>query len=74
MLTPPSLLCKTGAILSDVPQDDEPGSMNFVGSTIIAVAASRDEIIAVLKNDVYAKEGVWDVDNVSYEKQRLCSV
>lgn len=55
-----------GALLSEVPQDDEPSSLKFVGSTLIAVATSKEEVIETLKNDIYAKSGVWDVDNVSW--------
>ncbi len=35
------------------------------GSTVIIVAESKEEILETLRKDVYAKEGVWDVDNVS---------
>ena len=28
-------------------------------------AESKEEILAKLREDVYAKSGVWDVDNVS---------
>lgn len=54
-----------GAVLTDVPADDEPSSLQFAGSTIIAVASSKEEVLDLLRGDVYAKEGVWDVDNVS---------
>lgn len=51
-----------GAILSEVPPDDEVTSLKFAGSTLIAIAESKEEIVTMLKNDVYAKEGVWDVE------------
>jgi hypothetical protein len=35
------------------------------GSTIVMVASSKEEIINILREDVYGKNGVWDVDNVS---------
>jgi uncharacterized protein YciI len=53
-----------GAILDEVPVDDEPSSMKMSGSTIVMVASSRDEVVNLLREDVYAKNGVWDVDNV----------
>ncbi|OIW23467.1 hypothetical protein CONLIGDRAFT_128485 [Coniochaeta ligniaria NRRL 30616] len=52
-----------GAVLSEVPADDEPSSLQFAGSTIIAVAESKEEVLAILKNDIYAQSGVWDVEN-----------
>jgi len=45
--------------------DDEPSSLKMSGSTIVIVAESKEEVLATLRDDVYAKNGVWDVDNVS---------
>jgi uncharacterized protein len=53
-----------GAILDEVPSDDQPSSLKFCGSTIIAIAETKDEIMDVLKNDVYARTGVWDLEKV----------
>lgn len=36
------------------------------GSALIAVADTRDDVLALLRADVYATEGVWDVDRVSF--------
>ncbi|KAF5553201.1 toxD [Fusarium napiforme] len=36
------------------------------GSAIIARAKSEADVLAVLKNDVYARSGVWDLDNVKF--------
>ncbi|KAK3377713.1 hypothetical protein B0H63DRAFT_477783 [Podospora didyma] len=52
-----------GAILEEVPADDDPSSLKMCGSSLIIVAESKEEILATLRNDVYAKSGVWDVDN-----------
>ncbi|KAH8911681.1 hypothetical protein BR93DRAFT_921654 [Coniochaeta sp. PMI_546] len=52
-----------GAVLTEVPADDEPSSLQFAGSTIIAVAESKEEVLEILKKDVYAQTGVWDVEN-----------
>lgn len=38
--------------------------MKFVGSTMVAVASSKEEVLDLLKNDIYAKEGVWDFSKV----------
>lgn len=53
-----------GAILDEVPQDDEPGSLKFAGSTVIVVAASKEEVLDHLKADVYVEAGVWDLEKV----------
>ncbi|KAK3942237.1 hypothetical protein QBC46DRAFT_380368 [Diplogelasinospora grovesii] len=52
-----------GAILDEVPADDEPFSLKFCGSTIVIMAENKEEIKAALNKDVYAKKGVWDVEN-----------
>lgn len=54
-----------GAVLTEVPEDDEASSMQFAGSTLVVTASSREEIIEMLKKDVYAESGVWDVEKVS---------
>ncbi|CAJ0546459.1 Ff.00g010860.m01.CDS01 [Fusarium sp. VM40] len=36
------------------------------GSAIIARAKSEEEIIAVLKADIYARSGVWDLDKIKF--------
>ncbi|EHK99173.1 hypothetical protein M7I_5005 [Glarea lozoyensis 74030] len=47
-----------GAILDEVPKEGE--AMGIVGSALVCVAASKEEIFEVLKNDIYAKNEVWD--------------
>lgn len=51
-----------GAVLEEVPVDDQPSSMKMNGSTIVVVAESKEEILSILRDDVYAKSGVWDVE------------
>ncbi|CAN8105639.1 unnamed protein product [Discula destructiva] len=51
-----------GAVLEDMPVDDEVSSMKFAGSTIIVVAESRQAVVDALKDDVYVKSGVWDLE------------
>ncbi|KAK3953775.1 hypothetical protein QBC32DRAFT_111224 [Pseudoneurospora amorphoporcata] len=52
-----------GAVLSEPPTSDDPKTFKFAGSTIVLLAESREEVIEILKGDVYAQKGVWDVDN-----------
>lgn len=53
-----------GAVLQEVPPDNELSSLKFAGSTLIMVAESRQEVIDQLNKDVYASSGVWDVEKV----------
>lgn len=53
-------------MLNSVPADDEPSSLDFAGSSLVVVASSKEEVLDILKQDVYAQNGVWDVDNVSF--------
>lgn len=36
----------------------------FIGSSFNIRADSESEILEILKKDVYAKEGIWDLENV----------
>ncbi|EAQ85734.1 hypothetical protein CHGG_06987 [Chaetomium globosum CBS 148.51] len=54
-----------GAVLNEPPTSDDPTTFSFAGSTIVILASSREEIREVLRKDVYASSGVWDVENVS---------
>ena len=41
----------------------KPGeALQLYGSTITVEADTRDEVIEILKNDIYARSGVWNVD------------
>ncbi|KAI1002533.1 hypothetical protein K3495_g5661 [Podosphaera aphanis] len=51
-----------GAYLAAVPTAGAP--LQALGSAVIALAASRDEVIQKLKDDVYAEHEVWDFDKV----------
>lgn len=52
-------------MLTEVPADDEPSSLQFAGSTLVATASSKEEVMEILKKDIYAQSGVWDVEKVS---------
>lgn len=64
---------RQGALLNEVPGGDDPTKYSFAGSTIVVQAASREEIKEILRKDVYAKSGVWDVENVSFPYLTPCS-
>lgn len=78
---PSSALCvlanangKKGAILHDMPADDDVASMQFAGSTVILVAESRQAVLDALKDDVYVSSGVWDLEKVSWLAKGLLVV
>lgn len=45
-----------------MPADDEVSSMKFAGSTLMVVAESRQAVIDMIKDDVYVRSGVWDLE------------
>ncbi|ONH66867.1 hypothetical protein BON22_2843 [Cyberlindnera fabianii] len=51
-----------GAIFNEVPV--EGAKPNFAGSMLTIVADTKEEVIDILKKDIYAKEGIWNFDNV----------
>ena len=36
----------------------------IIGSVMIAIASNKEDILNVLRKDVYAEEGAWDLDKV----------
>ncbi|SCW02298.1 LAFE_0F03356g1_1 [Lachancea fermentati] len=54
------LVC-AGAIYHDV-VDGKP--TNFAGSHLQIVADTKEEALEVIKNDVFAKKGIWDLDSI----------
>ncbi len=52
----------TGAFLESVPKEGE--ALKIKGSALLALASSREEIVSALKEDVYFKEGIWDLEKV----------
>lgn len=40
----------------------------FAGSAMVALASSKEEVLEILKNDIYAKNEVWDFSKVSYSR------
>lgn len=53
---------RAGALLNSVPKDDSPDSLDFMGSTLVCVAKSVEEVREQLSKDIYATSGVWDMD------------
>ncbi|KAG4029350.1 hypothetical protein MFRU_016g01040 [Monilinia fructicola] len=51
-----------GAFLSEPPSGDSP--LKFQGSCMIALASSKEEVIEVLKKDIYAENDVWDFSKI----------
>jgi len=54
-----------GVMLADVPTDaSSPAGWDFAGSTMVVRARSREEILGMIRNDIYVREGVWDLDKM----------
>ncbi|KAE9377721.1 hypothetical protein N431DRAFT_434866 [Stipitochalara longipes BDJ] len=51
-----------GAILEEVPKEGE--QLKFLGSAMVARASSKEEVLEILKNDIYSKSEVWDLEKV----------
>lgn len=49
-----------GAIFHDV-VDGKPA--NFAGSNLTVVADTKEEVMNLLKADIFAKEGIWDLES-----------
>lgn len=66
------ITCK-GALLNSVPKDDSPDSLDFMGSTLVCVAKSVEEVREQLSKDIYATSGVWDMDKVRTPSKQLAT-
>ncbi|KAG5919716.1 hypothetical protein E4U42_006432 [Claviceps africana] len=65
--TQPLTECAVGALLNSVPVGGDPASFDFMGSTIVCKAETKEQVLEQLKNDVYVTSGVWDLEKlVSY--------
>jgi hypothetical protein len=51
-----------GAYMAEPPV--EGSTPRMLGSAMLAVADSKEEVLEKIRNDVYATSGVWDVDKV----------
>lgn len=52
-----------GAMFSHPPKDGEE-PLPMVGSALLAYAESKEEVMKILENDIYNKNGVWDLSKV----------
>ena len=57
-----SSLIGLGATLEEPAKEGEPLKIN--GSAMIASAATKEEVIETLKQDVYTTNGIWNWDKV----------
>lgn len=55
------LVC-AGAIYQDVSPEGK--LSNFAGSHLQIVADTKEEALEIVKGDVFAKEGIWDLENI----------
>lgn len=54
-------ITNAGAIFHEVPKEGQP--LKFAGSSLNVVADSKEEVLEILKQDIFAKENIWDVEN-----------
>ncbi|KKP01686.1 hypothetical protein THAR02_06192 [Trichoderma harzianum] len=61
-----------GGILNEVPEDDnDPNTFDFAGSIMVLVAKSKEDAINKVKDDIYVRAGVWDLEKVNKSKIRI---
>ncbi|KND88374.1 hypothetical protein TOPH_07002 [Tolypocladium ophioglossoides CBS 100239] len=46
-----------GALLNSVPEDDDATNFDFMGSTFVCLAESKEAVLKQVKEDVYATSG-----------------
>lgn len=51
-----------GAMLEEVPKEGE--GLKILGSAMMAHAATKEEILEAIKQDIYFKSNVWNLDKV----------
>ena len=49
-------------MLSEVPKDGE--GLKMIGSAMMAHAASKEEVLEMIKKDIYTESGVWNLEKV----------
>ncbi len=55
-------MASSGAMLDEQPQDGKAPKMR--GSVLVTAAESKEEALDFVKEDVYATQGVWDVEKL----------
>lgn len=51
-----------GAMLEEVPKEGE--GLKIMGSAMMAHAATKEEVLEAIKQDIYFKSNVWNFDKV----------
>ncbi len=59
-----------GALLDDVPQPGQ--TLKICGSAMLVQADSREEVLQVIRRDVYSKNGVWDLEKMQIYPVSSC--
>lgn len=57
-------LVNDGIFLSAGPIYHDVEKTKFAGSSLQLLAESREEVIEILKKDIFYSAGIWDLDNV----------
>lgn len=52
-----------GAMFSHPPKEGEE-PLPMVGSALLAYAETKEEVLEIVKNDIYSTSGVWDLSKV----------
>ncbi|UKZ48482.1 hypothetical protein TrVGV298_002707 [Trichoderma virens] len=52
-----------GGLLNEIPEDDnDANTYDFAGSIMVLVAESKEDAINKIKDDIYVRAGVWDLE------------
>ncbi|KAH6604545.1 dimeric alpha-beta barrel [Trichoderma cornu-damae] len=62
-----------GGLLNEVPEDDDANKFDFAGSIMVLVAESKEDAINKIKDDIYVKAGVWDLEKVRIRMPNMSS-
>lgn len=63
-----------GATLSEHPSPGATGIPPMNGSALIVVSDTKEEVLELLRGDIYARSGVWDVDNATLYPVGFCDL
>ncbi|QUC23330.1 uncharacterized protein UV8b_07571 [Ustilaginoidea virens] len=61
-LTESGVVKMGGALLNSFPEGDDPATFDFMGSTVVFRAETKEQVLELLKQDVYSASGVWDIE------------
>ncbi|KAI2640252.1 hypothetical protein GGS21DRAFT_488016 [Xylaria nigripes] len=63
-----------GLLLNEKPESGDASTFSFYGSTIMAVASSKEEVLERLSQDIYVTSGVWDLDKAQIWPIKLAKI